>query len=135
MSASDVYNQAYFEKWYRNPRHRVKSAAELMRQVAFVLHAAEWVLARPVRNVLDVGCGEGQWQAALRKYRPSIQYTGVDPSEYAVSRYGKRRNIRLGSMQNLRELSLGGPFDLVGRRAVARVIFNTRCCVPGNLHR
>ena len=113
MSASDVYNQAYFEKWYRNPRHRVKSATELMRQVAFVLHAAEWVLARPVRNVLDVGCGEGQWQAALRKYRPSIQYTGVDPSEYAVSRYGKRRNIRLGSMQNLRELSLGGPFDLV----------------------
>ncbi|MEO7361654.1 MAG: class I SAM-dependent methyltransferase [Gemmatimonadaceae bacterium] len=110
---TDTYNQAYFEKWYRNPRYRVKTAAELARQVAFVLHTAEWVLARPVRSVLDVGCGEGQWRAALRKYRPSIQYTGVDPSAYAVSRYGKRRNIRLGSLGNLRELSLNGPFDLV----------------------
>jgi len=113
VSVTDTYNQAYFEKWYRNPRHRVKTAAELARQVAFVLHIAEWVLARPVRSVLDVGCGEGQWRAALRKYRPSIQYTGVDPSEYAVARYGKCRDIRLGSLENLRELSLNGPFDLV----------------------
>ena len=73
ISASDAYDQAYFEKWYRNPRHRVKTVAELARQVAFVLHTAEWVLARPVRSVLDVGCGEGQWRAALRKHRPSIR--------------------------------------------------------------
>lgn len=113
VSVSDAYNRAYFEKWYRNPRYRVKTAAELARQVAFVLHTAEWVLAHPVRRVLDVGCGEGQWRAALRKHRPTIQYVGVDPSEYAVKRYGKRRNIHLGSLDNLRELSLGGPFDLV----------------------
>lgn len=113
LTASETYDRAYFEKWYRNPRHRVKSATELARQVAFVLHATEWVLARPVRNVLDVGCGEGQWQAALRKHRPSIQYTGIDPSEYAVARFGKRRNIRLGSLENLNQLSLNGPFDLV----------------------
>lgn len=112
-SVSDAYDQAYFEKWYRNPRHRVKSPAELARQVAFVLHTAEWVLARPVRSVLDVGCGEGQWRSALRKHRPKVQYTGVDPSEYAVARFGKRRNIRLGSIENLHELSLDGPFDLV----------------------
>ena len=113
VSVSDAYNQAYFEKWYRNPRHRVKTATELARQVAFVLHTAEWVLARPVRSVLDVGCGEGQWRAALRKFRPAIQYTGIDPSEYAVRRYGKRRNITLGSLETLHLLNLGGPFDLV----------------------
>lgn len=112
-TVSDAYDHAYFEKWYRNPRHRVKSAAELARQVAFVLHTTEWVLARPVRSVLDVGCGEGQWRAALRRHRPSIQYTGVDPSEYAVTRYGTRRNLHLGSLENLRQLSLNGPFDLV----------------------
>ncbi|MBC8089553.1 MAG: hypothetical protein H7Z40_19995, partial [Phycisphaerae bacterium] len=52
-----AYGKSYFDKWYRNPRHRVKSPSELARQVAFVLHTAEWVLARPVRTVLDVGCG------------------------------------------------------------------------------
>lgn len=112
-SVSDAYDKAYFEKWYRNPRHRVKSPTELARQVAFVLHTAEWVLGRPVRSVLDVGCGEGQWRAALRRFRPSLLYTGVDPSEYAVARFGKRRNIRLGSIENLCELSLSGPYDLV----------------------
>lgn len=108
-----AYGKAYFDKWYRNPSHRVKSAAELARQVAFVLHTAEWVLARPVRTVLDVGCGEGQWRAALRKHRPRLAYIGVDPSEYAVARYGKRRNIKLGSIEQLSKLSLSGPFDLV----------------------
>lgn len=107
------YDQQYFDKWYRHPRHRVKSPAELARQVAFVLHTAEWVLARPVRSVLDVGCGEGQWRAALRRHRPRVAYTGVDPSEYAVARYGSRRNIRLGSIEQLHAMALGGPFDLV----------------------
>jgi len=110
---TSAYGQAYFDKWYRNPTHRVKSPSELARQVAFVLHAAEWVLARPVRTVLDVGCGEGQWRAALRKFRPRLSYTGVDPSEYAVARYGKRRNITRGSIEQLSQMSLNGPFDLV----------------------
>lgn len=108
-----AYDAAYFDKWYRNPRHRVKSPTELARQVAFVLHTAEWVLGRPVRSVLDLGCGEGQWRAALRKFRPALQYQGVDPSEYAVERYGKRRNIVLGSLQTVGQLSLNGPYDLV----------------------
>lgn len=109
----DAYDRAYFEKWYRNPRHRVKSPAELARQVAFVLHTAEWVLNRPVRNVLDVGCGEGQWRAELRRHRPRLHYTGVDPSSYAVARYGKSRNIQLGAIDTLHSHSLRGPFDLV----------------------
>lgn len=113
MSSTEAYDKAYFDKWYRSPRHRVKSPVELARQVAFVLHTAEWILARPVRSVLDVGCGEGQWSAALRKHRPRIAYTGVDPSEYAVERYGRKRNIRLGSIEQLGQLPLNGPYDLV----------------------
>ena len=108
-----AYDQSYFDKWYRNPAHRVKSPALLRRQVAFVLHAAEWVLGRPVRSVLDVGCGEGNWLQPLRRLRPALRYAGVDPSEYAVQRFGKRRNIRLGSIENLSELSMGNSFDLV----------------------
>ena len=107
------YDRQYFDKWYRNPRYRVKSAIELARQAAFVLHAAEHVLARQVRTVLDVGCGEGNWRAPLVRMRPGLHYTGVDPSEYVVSRFGSRRNIRLGTIDSLDRLRLRQSYDLI----------------------
>lgn len=88
----------------------MKSPAELEREVEFVLRAAEYILGRPVRSVLDVGCGEGNWHPLLISRRPSLSYTGVDPSEYAVRRWGKRRNIHLGSVDNI---GVAGPFDLI----------------------
>jgi SAM-dependent methyltransferase len=75
--------------------------------------AAEYVLARPVRSILDVGAGEGRWQPILRKLRPRAAYQGVDPSEYVVRRYGKRRNIVRGTLDDLPELFAGREFDLV----------------------
>jgi SAM-dependent methyltransferase len=113
-SAAKQYDAAYFEKWYRDPRHRVKSPAEFARQVAFVLHMAEWVLQRPLRTVLDVGCGEGQWGVALRRQRPSLAYVGVDPSEWAVSRHGARRGLLQGGITDLDALlAAGATYDLV----------------------
>ncbi len=108
------YDAAYFEKWYRDPRHRVKTPAEFGRQVEFVLHMAEWVLQRPLRRVLDVGCGEGQWGVALRRRRPALTYVGIDPSEWAVSRHGVRRGLLQGSITDLDTLlPAGETFDLV----------------------
>jgi hypothetical protein len=37
----------------------------------------------------------------------------VDPSEYAVRRFGRRRNIILGTAESLHTLKMRGPFDLV----------------------
>jgi len=113
MAAHRQYDQRYFDKWYRNPRYRVKSAHELARQAAFVLSAAEHMLGRTVRTVLDVGCGEGNWLAPLRRLRPRIRYTGVDTSEYAVSRFGAKRDIRLGSIDTLDRMRLRKDYDLI----------------------
>jgi SAM-dependent methyltransferase len=107
------YDQAYFDKWYRHPRHRVKSPADMARQLGFILSATEYLLDRPVRSVLDVGCGEGNWAAVLRRLRPRARYLGVDGSDYAVRRFGRRRNIRLGTFGELGTLDLPGPFDLI----------------------
>jgi SAM-dependent methyltransferase len=74
------------------------------------LRAAEYILGRPLHSVLDVGCGEGNWYPRLKTLRPKLRYTGVDPSEYAVRRWGRRRNIHLGSVDNL---GVEGEFDLV----------------------
>lgn len=107
------YDRAYFEKWYRNEQHRVGSRAELTRKVAMVVHLAEYYLARPLRNVLDVGCGEAVWRAPLKKLRPGIEYRGLDSSEYAVARYGRSRNIGLATFGQLDQLRFDTRFDLI----------------------
>jgi len=107
------YDRAYFDKWYRSDAHRVGSRAQLARKVAMVVHLAEYYLARPLRNVLDVGCGEAPWRAALLKLRPDIEYRGLDSSEYAVQRYGRSRNIGLATFGQLAELRFESRFDLI----------------------
>ncbi len=107
------YDKAYFDRWYRHPRFRVKSRLDMERQMRFVLGAAEYLLERPVRRVLDVGCGEGNWAPVIRRLRPGAQYYGVDGSAYAVRRFGRRRNIQLGTFATLGALDLPRSFDLV----------------------
>jgi SAM-dependent methyltransferase len=107
-----AYDRAYYDRWYRS-RRRVVTPASIARKARLALAAAEFYLERPVRSVLDVGCGEGQWRAVLRRMRPGLRWLGVDPSDYVVGRYGRRRNIRRGGFGDLPDLRLGGPFDLV----------------------
>jgi SAM-dependent methyltransferase len=107
------YDRAYFDKWYRHPRFRVKSPLDMQRQLQFVVATTEYVLDRPVRRVLDVGCGEGNWRAVLKRIRPKVRYYGVDGSAYAVQRFGTRRNIRLGTLGSLGSLGLPAAFDLI----------------------
>jgi len=108
-----TYDRDYFDKWYRDPQHAVGSPAELRRKVAMVVAQAEYYLARPIRNVLDVGCGEATWRAPLRALRPDIAYRGLDASEYVVARYGRSRNIGLARFGQLEQLRFDTRFDLI----------------------
>lgn len=112
-----AYDKAYFDKWYRHRQHRVRTPAEIRRIVGFTVAAAEYVLDRPIRTVLDVGAGEGHWQPILRSLRPKVRYVGVEPSAYAVERFGRRRGLRRGSVESLDSLHLHDEypegFDLV----------------------
>ncbi|HET6409072.1 MAG TPA: class I SAM-dependent methyltransferase [Chthoniobacteraceae bacterium] len=112
-SAARHYNKAYFDKWYRHPKHKVSTNTTTTRKAAMILGVAEFFLERPVRTVLDIGCGEGQWQPILQKLRPGIRYLGVDPSEYAVGRYGKERNLKLGGFADLGGINLTKTYDLI----------------------
>ncbi len=107
------YDQAYFDQWYRDPSKRVSTTASSTRKAAMVVAVAEYYLERPVRSALDLGCGEGQWQPILEKLRPGIRYLGIDPSEYAVARYGQRRNLRLGGFGELARIDLAPSYDVV----------------------
>jgi len=107
------YDRAYFDRWYRNPRTRIHVRAAVERKAALAVAAAEHLLQRPIESVLDAGAGEGAWQPILKRLRPRVRYAGVDSSEFAVRRWGGRRNLRLGSFGDLGQLGLDGPFDLI----------------------
>jgi SAM-dependent methyltransferase len=117
MSASGArpkqYDRAYFDRWYRDPKLRVATRVEVQRKAAMVIGLAEFLLQRPVKSLLDVGCGEAPWRAALKTLRPKARYTGVDPSDYVVERFGKARHIKQGTFGELAALKLRGPFDVI----------------------
>jgi SAM-dependent methyltransferase len=106
------YDRSYFDRWYRSPRAVVRGAS-IARKARFAVAAAEHLLGREVRNILDVGCGEGQWRGPLLRARNGAHYIGVDPSEYAIRRFGAKRNLRPGGLADLDALRIGGPFDLI----------------------
>ena len=108
-----AYDKAYFDRWYRDPRRRVATAADVARKARLVVGIAESLLQRPVRSALDIGCGEGAWRSALRAIRPGLRYVGVDSSAYVVSRFGASRGIRYGTFGTLATTVQDGPYDLV----------------------
>ena len=110
---SKHYDLAYFDRWYRNSKHERNSPALLERKVHMAVSLAEYYLERPIRTVLDVGCGEAVWRAPLLKIRPKLNYRGVDSSEYAVSRFGRTRNIAFADFGQLERLRFGAPVDLL----------------------
>jgi len=110
---SKQYDEAYFDRWYRDPKHRVNTPASVRRKVRLTLGVAEVLLERPVRRILDIGCGEAPWRAHFLEERPGAEYCGVDSSAYVVKRFGRTRGIRLGAFGTLGQLGLAGSFDLV----------------------
>ncbi len=105
------YDRDYFDRWYR--RGGIGGARRLARKVALAVATAEYHLERPVRTVLDIGCGEGPWRAPLLKLRPGLRYLGFDASEYAIARYGRSRNLHLARFEDFALLRPCPPVDLL----------------------
>ncbi len=106
-----TYDRDYFDRWYREAG--IHDRAGLERKVSLAVAVAEYHLARPLLTVLDLGAGEGAWRAPLLRLRPRLAYLGFDSSEYAVSRYGRRRNVFLAKFSDFAELRPCPPVDLL----------------------
>lgn len=109
--ADKLYDAQYFQHWYR--KAGLHDRARLRRKVALAIALAEQQLERPIRSVLDIGCGEGLWRAPLRELRPRASYLGFDGSEYAVRRYGRSRNIHPARFGDFAWLRPCAPVDLL----------------------
>jgi SAM-dependent methyltransferase len=106
-----TYDRAYFDRWYRHGG--IGDAARLARKVALAVATAEYHLERPIRSVLDIGCGEGAWRAPLLKLRPQASYLGFDASDYAIARHGRRRNLHHARFADFEHLRPCPPVDLL----------------------
>lgn len=105
------YDKAYFDNWYRE--RGIGDKQRLARKVALAVATAEYHLQRPIRTVLDIGCGEGVWRAPLLKLRPKAQYLGFDSSQYAITRFSRTRNIHFARFGDFAQLRPCGPADLL----------------------
>ena len=108
---SKRYDRDYFDTWYR--RRGIGDRQRLARKVALAVATTEYHLQRPLRTVLDIGCGEGAWRAPLLKLRPQLDYLGFDSSEYAVARYGRTRHLHRARFGEFARLRPCPPVDLL----------------------
>src|SRR5512140_1760278 len=75
------YDRAYFERWYRDPTHRVSTRESLERKARMAISVTEFLTGRRVETIVDVGCGEAPWFPVVRRLRPDASYIGIDSSE------------------------------------------------------
>jgi trans-aconitate methyltransferase len=108
-----VYDQTYFNRWYRDPTDRVSTRESLVRKVRMAVSVTEFLLGRQIRSVLDIGCGEAPWFVILKRLRPAARYVGVDSSDYVIDRFGEERNIRRGTLASLATVKSLRKSDLI----------------------
>ena len=97
--------------------HRFATAAVLPREIARrMIERLEYIRLVP-QQILDVGCGAGETQAALHARYPRAHWTGVDISERML------QNFRLGAhargLRWLRRVSIGRVVADGGRLPIA----------------
>ncbi|AMN48252.1 hypothetical protein ACG33_14325 [Steroidobacter denitrificans] len=83
----DDFDSGFYQRFYRDPRTRVTTPAEMARRAAVVAAILkQWQL--PVRRILDAGCGLGWMRPAMLNAFPRSAYVGLEFSEHLCRRYG-----------------------------------------------
>jgi len=101
----NVFDEAYYQRYYFNKKTSVVDPEHVERLGAFVCSYLQFIRV-PVQRVLDVGCGIGLWRDVIKRHFPQAQFHGVEYSEYLCGRFGWER----GSVV---DYQAGAPFDLV----------------------
>lgn len=93
MKDDDVFDAAYYGRFYDDAKTRVHSETEVSRLCTAVASLLEW-WGHPLESVLDVGAGIGLWRTWFQKHRPKVAYRSTEFSAYAAKKYGhERRDI------------------------------------------
>ena len=100
---NEKFDRSYFERYYgKQPIHTVNEIAHLATAVHEML--AWW--AAPVRSMLEVGAGVGDWSNWYRTLHPTVRVTSTDVSEHSCATFGHER-------RDIAQWAPKRPFDLV----------------------
>jgi SAM-dependent methyltransferase len=105
MSVRQSFDRKYYDRFYGNASTRRSYQRDEARLGDFVCACLKY-MQQPVRRVVDIGCGFGQWRDIIAQHFPRASYTGVERSEYLCDRFGWQQ----GSAVDYRAAT---PFDLV----------------------
>src|SRR6185437_7857712 len=100
-----AFDQAYYQRFYFNPRTAVTSRAEMAARARLIAGCVDYV-GLPVRSILDAGCGVGLLRTPLLRALRRAEYVGLEYSDYLCRRFGWRQ----GSIETFRTRQR---FDLV----------------------
>jgi SAM-dependent methyltransferase len=105
MAKRARFDERYYRRFYGGARERAAYRREEQRLGDFVCSYLKY-LEQPVRRVVDIGCGLGQWREVVAKHFPRASYTGVEISDYLCEQLGWVRGSAV-------DFSARTPFDLV----------------------
>ena len=80
------FDAEFYARHYLAESTAVSSAEETLTLARFVCSYLEY-LGVTVETALDLGCGVGRWRTALERIDNSIDYTGVEVSDYLCAEY------------------------------------------------
>ena len=81
------FDQAYYDRFYRDPATRCASVEDARVQADFLAGYLRY-LEVPVHEIVDIGCGLGRLLRALDKHFPRARAVGVEGSAYLCREYG-----------------------------------------------
>jgi len=99
------FDAKYYQRFYGGPRELAAYRRQEDRLGAFVSTYLGY-LGQPVKRVVDIGCGLGQWRNIIAKYFPRASYTGVELSTFLCEKYGWDQGSAV-------DFNASEPFDLV----------------------
>lgn len=94
------FDRDYYERFYPDSEE-----PDMERLVAFLSSYLDH-MGVPVRRVLDMGCGVGNWRPVIARAYPRASYTGVEYSGYLCEKFGWVRGSAV-------DYASARPFDLV----------------------
>jgi SAM-dependent methyltransferase len=81
------FDEAYYHRFYDDPKTQVVSADEHSALAEFVFAFARWNQIE-LKSVLDIGAGVGHWKRWISKHSKGTKYVGTEVSQAMCKKYG-----------------------------------------------
>ena len=81
------FDEAYYHRFYENPKTRIYGAKEHANLAQYVFSIARWNDI-PINSVLDIGAGIGLWKNWIAKNAKEVEYTGTEVSQVMCKKHG-----------------------------------------------